>query len=130
MELVLNLVWLVAAFGVAIRFAIWRRGQPAARQRAVALCAVCVLALLFPIISATDDLHTDTAGAEETSAMRRAAVVATAHVVSAAVTHAPAAITRDAALALSGIALRDQRLPMLAGFAVASSLRGPPSFQR
>lgn len=53
MELLLNIFWLLigaGAFGICIRQ--WRRGLP------LRLCAlVCVLVLLFPVISATDDLH-------------------------------------------------------------------------
>jgi hypothetical protein len=51
MELTLNLIWLaiaVAAFMLAPR-----------RSRHTTIALACVLALLFPIISATDDFNTD-----------------------------------------------------------------------
>jgi hypothetical protein len=58
MELLLNVFWLfIAAGALGIWILQWRRG---ARRRGLALplCALgCVLALLFPVISATDDLH-------------------------------------------------------------------------
>jgi hypothetical protein len=51
MELILNLIWLAvagAAFMLAPR-----------RSRRTTIAVVCGLALLFPIISATDDFNTD-----------------------------------------------------------------------
>ena|SRR2546425_11784420 len=51
MELILNLIWLavaVAAFKLAPR-----------RSRRTSIALVCALALLFPIISATDDFNAD-----------------------------------------------------------------------
>lgn len=57
-ELVLNLVWLgVAVIGFA---ALWRaRSRPhIQRHQGLAFLALgCVMFLLFPVISATDDLH-------------------------------------------------------------------------
>ena len=59
MELLLNIFWLIIAAGaLGIWIRQWRRG---ARWRGLPLqlCALgCVLVLLFPVISATDDLHT------------------------------------------------------------------------
>jgi hypothetical protein len=58
MELLLNIFWLLIAAGaLGIWIRQWRRG---ARRRGLPLplCALgCVLVLLFPVISATDDLH-------------------------------------------------------------------------
>ena len=57
MELLLNIFWLLIAaasvLGTWIRQ--WRRGTSG---RQLPLCALgCVLVLLFPVISASDDLH-------------------------------------------------------------------------
>jgi hypothetical protein len=73
MELALNLVWAVIATAsysllfrwLAIRGARNVRG-PSATQCVIAL--TCVLAILFPVISLTDDLHEMQATAEEASA--------------------------------------------------------------
>lgn len=67
MELLLNLAWLLL---VLPAYGIWRHGAVAKRQNRcdslqgfVALG--CLLVLLFPIISATDDLHAMRAEMEE-----------------------------------------------------------------
>jgi len=71
MELLLNIFWLLiaaGALGICIRQ--WRRGARA-RGLSLPLCALsCVLVLLFPVISATDDLH-PTALVVETSGFSR-----------------------------------------------------------
>jgi hypothetical protein len=60
MELVLNLLWLML---VVPAFWLWR-GEPVSVGRsrrfdpvACVLCLVCILILLFPVISASDDLQ-------------------------------------------------------------------------
>ncbi len=70
MELLLNIFWLLTAaagvLGTWIRQ--WRRGT---KGRHLPLCALgCVLVLLFPAISASDDLHA-TALAVEASGFSR-----------------------------------------------------------
>jgi hypothetical protein len=57
MELFLNAVWVLLAVT-----ALTRLGR---RSLAATLATVCVLALLFPIISITDDLHATAAAVEE-----------------------------------------------------------------
>lgn len=74
MELFLNAVW--AALAVA---ALARLGR---RSTAAALATICALALLFPIISITDDLHAPAAGVEEIS---KAAVATVSLIVSHAI---------------------------------------------
>jgi hypothetical protein len=73
MELVLNLLWLLL---VLPAYFLWR-SAPEARSRRwfssrqCLLALVCVLVLLFPVISATDDLHAMRAEMEESSANRK-----------------------------------------------------------
>jgi len=74
MELVLNLLWLMLAVPAVL---IWRRGVTCPHAsghscRSLVLLG-CVLALLFPVISATDDLHPMRAEIEESSASKRLA---------------------------------------------------------
>jgi hypothetical protein len=77
MELALNLVWLaitVCVFAALIR---WMTLQPAGpvsrrRQRIVTMMAVALAALLFPIISITDDLAQDVLLADASVARRSA----------------------------------------------------------
>jgi hypothetical protein len=70
MELALNLAWfvlVVASYGLLVRHFARRRiecaGRPSRCQCVVALG--CALAILFPVISLTDDLHEMQAAIEE-----------------------------------------------------------------
>lgn len=74
MELLLNLVWLMLALPACL---ILRRGRMSARNsghlcrsRSFLLLG-CVLVLLFPVVSATDDLHTLRQEMEESSPTKR-----------------------------------------------------------
>jgi hypothetical protein len=74
MELLLNLLWLTLAVPAVL---IWRRDltsvQSSARfcrSRSFVLLS-CLLALLFPIVSVTDDLHATRAEIEESSPSKR-----------------------------------------------------------
>jgi hypothetical protein len=71
MEFGLNLFWLLLA---AASFALWRR-EPGVRPRGragasarSAITLACALAVLFPVISLTDDLHGEQAAVEDSSA--------------------------------------------------------------
>lgn len=79
MELFLNLFWAFVAVVAAFAIARSTSGQSKRRRYLGAVATICVLALLFPIISVTDDLHDDVAVLEETNAVRRSASVV-AHV--------------------------------------------------
>jgi hypothetical protein len=74
MELLLNLAWLLLALP---GYWLWSNGANERRARRVtslqcllALC--CGLVLLFPVISATDDLHAMRAEMEEAASSKRA----------------------------------------------------------
>jgi nicotinamide riboside transporter PnuC len=74
MELLLNLVWVLMALPA---YWLWRRAaEPRMARRVTALQCVlalgCTLVLLFPVISATDDLHAMRAEMEESSSNKRA----------------------------------------------------------
>jgi hypothetical protein len=58
MELTLNIVWLAIAVGALTAVALRRR------EPLIATAVVCGIALLFPIISITDDLRCDVVFAE------------------------------------------------------------------
>lgn len=73
METILNLVWLgvtlAALWMWRFRWAASRRDSHRnMRQEAIAI--VCLLALLFPVISLTDDLHPDIVPADTVSSKR------------------------------------------------------------
>jgi hypothetical protein len=74
MELLLNLAWMLLALPA---YWLWRRGggaQVARRLSALQglLTLGCALVLLFPVISASDDLHAMRAEMEDSSTSKRA----------------------------------------------------------
>lgn len=74
MELILNLLWLMLALPA---YWLWRReaasAQPFRRlgSRHCVLVLSCILVLLFPVVSATDDLHFMRSEMEESSPSKR-----------------------------------------------------------
>jgi hypothetical protein len=84
METFLNLVWLaVTVAGVWLWRFRWTvsRKNPRHSTRMEAVAVVCVLALLFPVISLTDDLHPETVAVDAASGKRNA------HLIAASVPH-------------------------------------------
>lgn len=74
MELLLNILWLMLALPAVF---IWRRQSACARSsgkqcrsRSFVLLG-CLLALLFPVVSASDDLHPISAEIEESGPFKR-----------------------------------------------------------
>ena len=74
MELLLNVLWLLLALPAVV---IWRRQSASpwssgkqSRCRSLVLL-VCLLALLFPVVSASDDLHPISAEIEESGPFKR-----------------------------------------------------------
>ena len=71
MELLLNLVWVLLALPA---YWLWRRSMGAERGLSSLQCVLalgCTLVLLFPVISATDDLHAMRAEMEESASNKR-----------------------------------------------------------
>lgn len=73
MELLLNLVWVLLAVPA---YWLWRRDAGVRQERKfsslqVLLALGCVLVLLFPVISATDDLHAMRAEMEDSATSKR-----------------------------------------------------------
>jgi hypothetical protein len=131
MEVTLNLIWLSIAFAAAAGFVRWRRGRSARQARYGAIAIICALAVLFPIISATDDLINDPAYVAELAAVRRTAFAAVCQLHIGIVAVLPhidvlSSVAHFARL-LVGFAAVDADPQLLSGFIVASPLRGPPS---
>jgi hypothetical protein len=90
METILNLIWLAVTVATVwlwrFRWSVARR-NPLHSTRMEAVAMVCVLALLFPVISLTDDLHPETAVVDAASGKRNASLIAASasHVRSATV---------------------------------------------
>lgn len=79
METALNLVWLGVTLAVIW---LWRfrwtgaRRKPGHNVRLEAVAMICILALLFPVISLTDDLHPEVVPAEASSSKRSLCLLA------------------------------------------------------
>lgn len=85
MELLLNLAWLLLALPA---YWLWRQDSSARVARSVSsrqcvFALGCVLVLLFPVISASDDLHAMRAEMEESATSKRASRHASADRTSA-----------------------------------------------
>ena len=133
MELDLNLIWASLVATTALRFARWSPGQPDSRRRIVALATICVLALLFPIISVTDDLHPIAAVLEDANSLRRAATILVAHVTAPAsgifaVLLTGASLSFDRVrLSIIGTVAVDRPQHHREPFRVAQGVRPPPA---
>jgi hypothetical protein len=86
-ELLLNLCWLLL---IPIAFCFWLR-QLRFRSLQAALALSCLLFLLFPIISATDDLNAMRQELEESSPGKRTLTRAADHSFTAGGSNAPPA---------------------------------------
>lgn len=126
-ELALNLVWLAVAVGAAVRLAVWcLRQPPQTRLLPVIVATACIVAMLFPIISETDDLATGFV-LTETNALRRMVALVNVAVTVAALVDAPA-FFRSFVLQFALLTV----VPVFAGvvrrgFSTVFSFRGPPA---
>jgi hypothetical protein len=68
MELLLNLLWVLLALPA---YWLWRRSAQRFSSLQCLLALGCVLVLLFPVISASDDLHAMRAEMEDSSVIKR-----------------------------------------------------------
>ena len=129
MELLLNLFWLLIA---ASALYAWgrRRDGVAARSHLIAL--ICLLTLLFPVISATDDLHAMRPEIEDAASNRRAFRAGTVDkAASPGAFHSPPALPAvfAAILPLAVVARFTDPLKSVArsfGFRFVENVRGPP----
>jgi hypothetical protein len=136
-ELLLNLAWLLLAFPA---YWLWRRRETSAPQgRSFRSCQGllalgCVLVLLFPVVSATDDLHAMRAEMEEPGISKRSVRQASHDKSSVKVSrlHNPTAVLENAsAFALSRVSWYES-VPVLSSPLAAPSIlrasRAPPVF--
>ena len=133
LELFLNLAWLGIAISALSAFAVWARaGKSEGYRLQVGISVLCGLALLFPIISVTDDMSPDAAALEEWSAARRAAliIVNIAHSVVAIPVAAAIEQTAKELFVCIGLVVLTFSALATVTFATARSLRAPPSARR
>ncbi|HWX38623.1 MAG TPA: hypothetical protein VNY09_05230 [Candidatus Sulfotelmatobacter sp.] len=112
-EAILNLVWL----GVTLAALwLWRfrwkgaRRSPGHNVRLEAVAMICILALLFPVISLTDDLHPEVIPVDATSSKRALCLLAAQH---AHGSHAGASSNQQFVFAV----FRDSHVQLELGFA-------------
>ena len=129
MELLLNLAWLLVT--VVLSIGLLRRAGRSKNPSplwVLVTAAVCVMVLLFPVISMTDDLHAEVFTAEESGKRRVAAV----HVQQlAAIVHVLTAwllISIAAPICLGSVSPADTSVPRpLDRTRAASFIRPPPT---
>jgi len=128
MELLLNLAWLLL---VLPAYGIWRQGAVAKRPNRFnslqgLLALGCLLVLLFPIISATDDVHAMRAEMEEPGASKRSVRQASQDKFSVKVSrlhNSPAILENASAFALSCDGWRESVIASSSPLAAPSILR-------
>jgi hypothetical protein len=136
MELLLNLAWLLL---VLPAYGIWRQGAVAKRPNRFnslqgLLALGCLLVLLFPIISATDDVHAMRAEMEESGASKRSVRQASQDKFSVKVSrlhNSPAILENASAFALNCDGWRESVIASSSPLAAPSILRAgraPPVF--
>ena len=138
METILNLLWLLVTLAALwlwrFRWLVSRR-NPRARVFLETVAMVCALALLFPVISLTDDLHPEIVAVDASSGKRNcclmvASATRTPHVTPISRAHSALAVLRPlfqhADLNIAGIVLPAEDLhPFL--FCGSCLGRSPPS---
>jgi hypothetical protein len=135
MELLLNLAWLLLALPA---YWLWRRAagsrpKTGARSVECLLALGCLLVLLFPVISASDDLHAMRAEMEDSAVNKRSVGQASSARHSAAVNRlqGPAGLMapgpRLAAPETGLLEVRLTRVPSLSRSAIFYAGRAPPA---
>jgi hypothetical protein len=89
MELALNLVWVLLA---ALALGRWSRGRHTVSSLSQLIALACMLALLFPVISATDDLHAMRPEIEDSASNKRLKQAIVGKAFGLQMTHSPAAL--------------------------------------
>ncbi len=130
MELLLNLVWLLLALPA---FLVWR-GRTASRTSGSLqslLTLACLLTILFPVISASDDLRVMRSEVEESSVTKRTLRHASPDRYSASGLHSPVAVVSVASdFFVAEVTWRSQLNPeplSLCFFDNKTASRAPPS---
>jgi len=126
MESILNLVWVTIALSAIAQLCFWARTQTD-RHRVVivAIATVCTLAVLFPIISVSDDLQETVAALEDHVTVRRVIAATAPHAGVACAVMASFAAPQPVAL----LGFATQIVVAVVSYTGASLLtrRGPPS---
>jgi hypothetical protein len=135
MELLLNLAWMLMALPA---YWLWRRSERSRAGRLVSslqcvLALGCVLVLLFPVISASDDLHVMRAEMEESASKRtiRQAAVDKASAWTSRLQTPPALVASADQLPVPEVGrveISNLVVPLIARACAVYAGRAPPSF--
>ncbi len=124
LELALNFAWLSISCALLVLGIPLIRKQGIARSRLVAFMAlVCVLCLLFPVISMTDDLH-NTPAVVENKKLKK--LVIAANTLVAVLSRFSFQVSKPVAIAAKD--LENPAFPVQAMFTLDLSRRPPPAF--
>ncbi|MBZ5599462.1 MAG: hypothetical protein LAN83_14205 [Acidobacteriia bacterium] len=134
MELLLNFFWLLLTLPACW---LWRRGASVSqaggqfRSRRVLLILGCAVLLLFPVVSATDDLHAMRRDMEEPSTGKQTVNGGRSHRGGTGSPHQPLAHPSPAVVVpahdqLCGLAVVDAPYLSLAAFSIIRTGRAPP----
>ena len=130
MELLLNLAWLLLALPA---YLLWRHGGPRAHRISRSQCLFtlcCALVILFPVVSATDDLRAMRAEMEECPAGKRSIRHSTTEKSSTSKGHGQAALAASSShffvSELGWHCAPSSCLPVLSPAAVERMGRAPP----
>lgn len=132
MELLLNLLWLLLAMPA---FWLWRYSRTAPERRKASpfhclLALVCMLVVLFPVISATDDLRAMRAESEESPVSKRSVSHPNGGKLSPSNSHSqpPVPVTMTLSFALDSARYRtpSTRTSNLHALVIVRSSRAPP----
>lgn len=134
-ELLLNLAWVLTATAT-VTWWLRRSTSRSAWSVPVQFCALCcALALLFPVISASDDLHAAQLAVEASDASRkvlksiapvRASVSADWLQISSALLHTLSSALRRAFITI-GVVVESQALASVLSFSYTIIGRAPPA---
>jgi hypothetical protein len=134
MELLLNLAWLLLALPA---FCLWRSSRTAPRGRRFTslqclLALACLLVILFPVVSATDDLRAMRNEMEESPASKRSVLHAASEKAAASKWQSPPALATTVNPQVvneeSWLESHTTSLSAYAGPAIQRLGRAPPAF--
>ncbi len=124
METVLNLVWIIVSLGLVLICGTHvLRGREDRRRALAAVALLCLVCLLFPVISATDDINAASPALVETNKFKRLAASAPAILTLLSWPAAPINVERRWVSAELTAALLP---PLSDAFAFKLSRRPPP----
>ncbi len=127
MELILNAVWFVLSLALIVSW-VRRKGDACPPQSRGLVLLGCLLVLLFPVISITDDLHSEQLAMEDASATsKRIQNADSGRIALQGVVVAPLSSPAAPVWHVFGTVTADHSAPSVSFFSLVRSERAPPS---